>query len=93
MINKHLHLIDITKPIHGALVYLDSYWQVIDNAKQAIFYKDVPQCNRHKKIAEMVGCARRDDISDHFNGEFKVIHVPIAYFIDEGVYEVCNRGH
>jgi hypothetical protein len=50
---KPFNIKDITEPKQGYIVYKDHFWLCVDgDPKQALFYKDMPQCNADKRVHE-----------------------------------------
>jgi len=50
---KRYHVLDVTQPVQGRVVMVDMYWLCKDgDAKQAILFNDIAQCNKHIQIPE-----------------------------------------
>lgn len=73
---KGYKTVDVATPLSGRLLMTDCYWLCRDgDPKQAIFFNDTAQCNKHKSIPE-----RMIEFTERRTGwSVGVVFVPFAY--------------
>jgi hypothetical protein len=70
---------DITTPKDEDRVYKDYYWYCKEgDPKQSLFWLDVPQCNRNKRILEIhkESGPQKTFIEE---GKFEIVFIELAY--------------
>ena len=66
---RHVNLTELVKPKDHHEVYLDRWW-ITHPENGALFWGDIPQCNRDRRIPEMM-------VKQHTGHEVQLI--PVAY--------------
>jgi hypothetical protein len=68
--------VDVSKPVHGRVVYTNTYWACIDgDPKQAVFNRNTAQCNKIKAIAERLALAAETETGIIV----KTVFLPLSY--------------
>lgn len=77
--DNNFYTIDVTVPIDQCVVYKDYYWFCKNgDPKQALMYFKSPQCNKNKKVQDVLG--EKYDVFKQVIAEgFTVTFIALAY--------------
>lgn len=76
---REFRVVDVSQPVNGSRVILNSYWAVIDNKHYALYYGTSPQCNVNKEVIKRISAAYKDSVEKQFNGKLKIIKIDLAF--------------
>lgn len=75
-ITNGYNTVDVETPINGRVFIMDTYWLCKDgDPKQAIFFKQTTQCNKHLSIPERM----LKHTKEKTGWDIEVVFMPVAY--------------